>query len=154
MTREIILTQGKVALVDDEDYSTLSKYKWCAHKQKNTFYAVRQIPDGNGKQKQIKMHMEIAGTPKGLVTDHINGDGLDNRRVNLRIVTKRQNSQNRHHKKTSKYPGVSFRADLQKWQAYIKIESHQKHLGYFDDEEAAYHAYCGACALLGVEVLQ
>ena len=154
MTKEIPLTQGKVALVDDDDYEELSKFKWCAVKIKKWYYAVHYSPQNNSQSHQLYMHAVIAGTPVGMHTDHINGNGLDNRRENLRVVTCRQNQQNQHVITTSKYPGVHWHKRYQKWQAQIWIEGKNRFLGYFDDENDAYHAYCGACAALGVPVLK
>lgn len=92
MTKEIQLTQGKVTLVDDEDYEWLSQWKWCAKDGRNgNFYAFRA-----SKNKSTYMHRLILDTPKGKVTDHINGNGLDNRRINLRICSYRENSHNKN----------------------------------------------------------
>jgi len=94
MVREIRLTKGKVALVDDEDFDAIAEHKWCAvEKFRGCWYAVRGISTPHGV-RHIYMHRVIANPPKGMVTDHINGDGLDNRRSNIRIATKQQNSQN------------------------------------------------------------
>ncbi len=145
MTKEIPLTQGKIALVDDGDYPELSKYRWCVLKMGNTWYATRKSARVNGKYRTIYMHAVIAGTSKGMHTDHINGNGLDNRRENLRIVTKRQNAQNRHTPKTSKFPGVSWYKPGQKWNAKIYVNGKLHHLGYYDDEEEAARRYQIAC---------
>jgi hypothetical protein len=146
--KEIPLTQGKIALVDDEDFPELSKYRWYAHKDDNTWYAERHSPKIDGESHKIKMHRVIAGTPKGVDTDHINGDGLDNRRENLRIVTHRINQQNRHESKTSKYPGVSWDRRKRKWRADIRIGGKRRHLGLYPDEEIAGIVYTKACAAL------
>lgn len=146
--KEISLTQGKVAIVDDEDYPKLSQHKWYAAKQRTgNFYAVRQSPRVKGKrhQTQIWMHVVIFGTPKGMETDHINGNGLDNRRENLRVVTIRQNQQNRHQKKSSKYPGVFWSTRSGKWIARMRINGKQHHLGYFPVEGDAGNAYVKGC---------
>ena len=141
--KEIPLTQGKVAIVDDEDYKYLSQFKWCAHKVYNIFYAVRNIRE-DGKQKTLQMHTAILGRKDGFECDHINGNGLDNRRSNLRLVTHRQNEQNRHKKKTSKYPGIYWNKQNKKWEALIRINGKRIHLGLFNDEYKAYLAYCKA----------
>lgn len=143
--KEILLTQGKVALVDDEDYPELSKYRWCAHKDGNTYYAMRHSPTINGKRHTILMHVVISGTPKGMETDHINGNGLDNRRENLRVVTRRENTQNRHSPKSSKYPGVTWHKQRGKWMAYINVGSKQHYLGLYENEETAGIVYAMAC---------
>jgi len=86
--KEIPLTQGKVALVDAEDYDMLMKWKWFAHKDGNVFYATFSLKKDPVTKKRSKlwMHRVIMQTPDGMQTDHINGDGLDNRRKNLRNV--------------------------------------------------------------------
>lgn len=152
--KEIPLTRGKVALVDDEDYSELSKYRWCALKQGNTYYAVRASPcdPATHKSTLIKMHVVIAGTPHGMDTDHVSGNGLDNRRENLRVVTHRENCQNRHEVKTSKYPGVNWDKHARKWRARIQVNGKQHSIGYYDDEEAAARRYRIACDWQAIEL--
>ncbi len=152
MTREIPLTQGKVAIVDDEDFAELVKYRWCAIKSYNTYYAVRNSPRSYGKRHTIRMHAVILNPPQGMIIDHINGNGLDNRRENLRVVTTRQNQQNLHIPKSSRYPGVIWYKQTKRWQARIKINGRSKHLGYFKDEFEAATVYRVAHAVL-VEVL-
>jgi hypothetical protein len=88
----IPLTNGKVTLVDTDDYEKLTKYLWCVTKNRNTYYVHRTTCG-----KTETMHHAILGVPpKGLMIDHINGNGLDNRKCNLRIVTNRENCQNKH----------------------------------------------------------
>ena len=125
MTKEIPLTQGKVALVDDEDYEVLSKHMWYAQKNKNTYYALRNSPTDpvTHKRTTIHMHAVIAGTPPGRGTDHINGNGLDNRRGNIRVVNSRENGQNKHRPKSSKYTGVSWHKQSRKWEVGIQFNS-------------------------------
>lgn len=142
--KKIPLTQGKIAIVDDEDYKWLSKYKWHYHKG----YAARTCRK-TGRKRTIYMHREIMRTPEGFVTDHINGNKLDNRRVNLRICTKAQNNMNmkkfRSRKKAkhaSRYKGVYWRGGrTPKWSAEIRYKGKQIHLGYFETEEEAAKAY-------------
>lgn len=144
--KEILLTQGKVALVDDDDYNEISKYKWYAHKNRNTFYAHRteKIP----KRTIHQMHRIILNPRNGLQIDHIDGNGLNNQKSNLRLVTRRQNLQNSHIKKSSAFPGVLWYKQTKKWQAKIKISGRTRHLGYFKDELEAATAYRVACAVL------
>jgi hypothetical protein len=139
--KEIKLTQEKVALVDDEDFEYLSSFKWFAHKSFNTYYAVTT-------KKTIGMHHFIIGKPpKGLVTDHIDGDGLNNQKSNLRHVSVRENGQNLHIQKTSKYTGATLHRGG-KWMSQITINGKSKYLGLFDKEELAHLAYKKALVLL------
>jgi hypothetical protein len=100
--KEIFLNQGKVALVDDEDYGWLMKFKWSVSRE----YASR----GNGANKKIRMHREIMGAPSSAEVDHINGNTLDNRKSNLRVVTHSENMKNRKLNSNSKtgYKGVCY----------------------------------------------
>jgi len=88
--KKIKLSQGKHALVDSEDFEYLSQWKWCAEKRRHTFYAVRSQWIG-GKTKKTSMHRLLARTPRGMDTDHLNGNGLDNRKANLRSATRKEN---------------------------------------------------------------
>ena len=152
--KEIKLTQGKIAIVDDEDYEHLSGFKWHAQKNGNTFYARRGASIGNGKQKTIRMHREIFKVPDGLAMDHVNGNGLDNRKINLRIATSRQNSQNRHQSTTSKYPGVTWHVNRRKWQAQMHIDGVHRYLGLFPTEEEAFNKYKHMVHDIGEQILE
>jgi hypothetical protein len=135
MAKEIQLTQGKVTIVDDEDYEALAGVKWL---YLNRGYAARFTY--GPKRELLYMHRVITNAPAGLQADHINGDKLDNRRSNLRLCTDAQNQQNRRKwdgNYTSQYKGVSWYPRLQKWVA--QIAGH--HLGYFADEAEAALAY-------------
>lgn len=136
--KQIPLTQNKVALVDDEDWELVSQYKWYAHKCDNQFYARTNIYK-EGKRTLLSMHQLLTG---GKLIDHINGNGLDNRRENLRPCTTQQNGQNSTSRiGTSSYKGVSFDARRNKWFARIYVEKKNKFLGYFADEKIAAIAY-------------
>jgi len=143
--KEIKLTQGKVAVVDDKDYKWLNQHKWLAQKRRNTFYALRQIRLPNGKQRKIYMHREILGLKYGdkRQGDHKNHNGLSNWRDNIRICTSSQNSQNRDPYKncSSEYKGVCWRKDCNKWNTTIQIKGRPTHLGLFDSEIDAAKAY-------------
>jgi hypothetical protein len=141
----IELTKGQRTMVDDEDYNELNKYRWCAHKSPSnkTYYAIR-FSYVEGKQKRLHMHRVIMNTPDGMFTDHINGNGLDNRKYNLRICT---NSQNQHNTglrtdNTSGYKGVSWHKKDKKWLTAIQINKKRVYLGSFETAENAYTAYC------------
>jgi len=136
----IPLTQGYFAMVDDEDYKYLCEYKWRVDKQANTNYAARR----NGKQTTYYMHRQILNTPPDKEVDHINNNGLDNRRENLRICTLQQNKHNqkiRNDRKYSQYKGVTFRKDRKKWKAQIGVNNRHIHLGHFNKEIDAAVAY-------------
>ena len=144
--KEIQLTQGKVALVDDEDFEWLSQWSWSVSSKGGKLYALRRhgIKEG-GKGELITMHRVILGDVKGMDTDHIDGDGLNNQRSNLRICTRAENLRNRKkprvnneiYKGIKKYSGV-FRT---KWRAIIGHSGIVEHLGMFDTPEEAAHAY-------------
>lgn len=166
MVKKIPLTQGKFALVDDEDFEWLNQFKWHVQYQPTIdgFYARRNQYIGyfNGKQKQkmIFMHRLIMERVIGHelqrseFTDHINHDPVDNRRENLRIVSNRQNQQNQKNKKSSKYPGVYWYKQDKKWRAKIKLNGKSKHLGSFIDERDAAMAYERACrGIVGEELV-
>jgi AP2 domain len=141
--KQIPLTQGKVAVVDDEDFDRLSQFKWYAAKTKakysDRWYAVRgvRLPQG---PRQIFMHCEILGL-KGV--DHKDNDGLNNQRTNLRPATQNQQNQNRrkYPNCTSSFKGVRWRSDRNKWEAQITLADGQDYLGLFDSEESAAMAY-------------
>jgi len=142
--KEILLTQNKVVLVDNEDYEWLNKWKWYACKTKNIFYAIRTAYKNN-KSRTIRMHREILGLTfkDKLQVDHKNCDGLNNQKHNLRIATKSQNGMNRRVliEKTSKYKGVSWHKIHQKWRVRININSKSQYLGFFTGEIDAAKAY-------------
>lgn len=148
--KKIPLTRGMFAMVDDEDYEELSKYKWCVHNDKCTLYAKRAVSI-NGKHKTIVLHKAILGEiPNGYVIDHIDGNGLNNQRSNLRIVTMRQNMQNLHKTKSSIYPGVSWNKQTNKWRAIIGSSGQRS---YHDAEIDAFRAYYDYILSLGEDVL-
>ena len=136
--KEIQLTQGKVALVDDEDFEWLNQWRWL---YVSVGYAARM--SGTEKRKMIYMHTMILNTPKGMEGDHINADKLDNRRLNLRNCSHAENNQNNRLRSnnTSGYKGVSRTKSGLKWRAYIKYNYKRKHLGEFDNIEDAARAY-------------
>ena len=143
--KKIELTKGKVALVDDDDFDELSKHKWCVSKDGNNFYAIRSIKI-DGKKRTVKMHRVIMQTPKGMDTDHIDHDGLDNRKENLRICTHTENLMNtgKYKNNVSGYKGVSWDNSRSKWKSQIKFNKKIIILGRFTDKEEAYKAYCEA----------
>lgn len=141
--KEIRLTQGKVAIVDDEDFERLSEINW--HFAGG--YARRNKRLENGKRRMEFMHRIIAETPDGMFTDHINGNALDNRKCNLRNVSKAENAKNarKKAKASSKYKGVAFfkrdKDVIGKWVARIQVNGQVMRLGYFQSEIHAALAY-------------
>lgn len=154
--KEIILTRGKAAIVDDKNYDRIAKYKWFAMKHRNTFYGRRMLPSHNRSKDAILIHHEIMGKPPaGFIWDHKDGNGLNNTEDNLRLVTCRQNSQNKVNiKKTSKYPGVYWCKAAGKWQAQITINGKNNYLGRFPIEDDAGAAYRAAVERLGETIIQ
>ena len=152
--RRIPLTQGKYTIVDVEDYEKLAKYKWFAVRSERGYYAVRMTKAKKGsrvRQKGVRMHRAIMGVPEGKIMDHINHNGLDNRRANLRVATRRENTWNKRKQRgncSSKYKGVTWLKSMGKWQARIVCKGRAIFLGYFDDEKAAERAYDAKAAEL------
>lgn len=140
--KEIRLTQGKVALVDDEDFEYLNSFKWWARKCKGqqTFYAVRhQYP-----KSIVFMHNQILGIqPGNIFCDHIDLNGLNNQKYNLRIATKSQNNANKRSSvgSFSKFRGVSFHKRDKVWQANAGKDGKQIYIGVFKTETEAALAY-------------
>lgn len=148
--KEIKLTQGFVAMVDDEDYHRLSAYRWYTQKSKHGLYYARRNHRGHdGKTRAVYMHREITGAAAGECVDHINHNTLDNRGVNLRTCTQSENmkNQNSHRGSSSKYLGV-YRHKCGKWQAHIRTGGNLKYLGLFESDiiAAAALKYHGAFA--------
>ncbi len=121
--RRIPLSLGKYAIVDDADFKAVSRHKWHAHKHPNsrTWYAIRNIRLANGKRTVLPLHRDLMMPPKGLCVDHVNGNGLDNRRANLRVCTHAENCRNSAKKgTTSRFRGVFWCKGKRKWAASIK----------------------------------
>jgi hypothetical protein len=140
MSRDIPLTKGKVAIVDDEDYEWLSQWKWhCSH-----VYAVRRPYYGpNKKRRLIYMHRLILNTPDDMEVDHINLNGLDNRRCNIRNCTRSQNVENTSVRRdnNSGKKGVGWKKSNQKWIARINQNGKHIHIGCYDNLDEAADAY-------------
>lgn len=137
----IKLTQGYKAIVDDDLFDYLNQWKWCYARG----YAMRRVYTGTGRKNNsgynVYMHSLVLHPDKGMFADHISGDGLDNRRSNLRLCNKIQNAQNRRITKvnTSGYKGVTKKNN--KWCARITVNRKLIHLGYFNDKKEAAKAY-------------
>ena len=133
----IQLTQGLTCELDDADMSLVQPYKWCAHKGRYTFYAATTI-----NKKTVHMHRLLAGKP-GMVVDHLDGNGLNNRRANLRPCSRRENSIHSRKRKTadstSVYRGVY--ALCGRWSSRIVCHGKTYFLGLYHSEKAAAIAY-------------
>jgi len=141
--RRIPLTRGQFAIVDPEDYERLSKYKWFLSCSPTGSYAARWQRNRHGRKK-IWMHRELIDIPNGMVCDHISGNGLDNRKANLRPATVSQNLCNRPKRKDptrSKYKGLEWDKRQRKWKARIQHNGRRIYLGSFAGEIEAAQAY-------------
>lgn len=138
--KAIRLKEGKVILLDDEDYDLLSRYKWHACKSKHTYYAERKVGG-----KTVLMHRQILGLQykDGKITDHIDGNGLNNQRSNIRCCSMKENNRNRRKIKTcsSQYKGVHFHKGGGNWQVNIKVNGKRIYLGCHKNEEVAGQIY-------------
>jgi hypothetical protein len=144
--KEIPLSKGAVAIVDDDTYEELSKYKWCIN---NNGYAVRATPGRRDEKRPlIMMHRSIMVLNHGDArdVDHIDGNKLNNQRSNLRICTRAENLRNRkkNSNNSSGYKGVCWHKAMGKWHARIMHDYHYHDLGFFADAEMAHAAYCKA----------
>jgi hypothetical protein len=141
--KEIPLTQGKVAIVDDEDFDELNRYKWCADRGFGTWYAHRGGRTVDGvRGPKVKMHKQILVAPVGMEIDHINGDGLDNRRCNLRVATRRLNRYNVHTRNETRMGlplGVAIirKRSRIRFRARVGINGHDTYIGQYATPEEA-----------------
>ena len=137
---------GRVALVDDEDYDLVMQYRWNVHECNRSSpcgpYAVTHGPRSPGNRPTIRMHNLIIGFS---FVDHINHDGLDNRRENLRSASNQDNNRNRRKvmRGHSQFKGVT-RAHKTRWTARIRVNGRSVWLGYFRSEVDAALAYDAA----------
>jgi len=133
--RRIPLAGGHFVLVDAADFEWLNRYTWSAH---GAGYAVR-----HEKGKTIFMHREIMNAPKGMVVDHADGNKRNNCRCNLRVCTHSENNHNKAKRigSSSRFKGVSYSKDRDKWLAGLSFHGERLVLGTFDDEIEAAHRY-------------
>jgi hypothetical protein len=135
--------KGLYALIDDDDYERVSVYKWWVMRPKHTMYVYTQIDD-NGRKKTIMLHRFIMNvSDPNVEVDHINGNGLDNRKENLRLCFNGENNRNSrpHRNSSSKYKGVCWHKKNKKWQADIYVNGKHIYLGQYDSEIEAAKAY-------------
>ena len=141
LVRKVKLTQDKVALIDDEDYERANQHTWCAFRSYGgKFYAQCRV----SKTRTISLHRFIMNALKSkLEVDHIDGNPLNNRKSNLRLVTHAQNQRNfkKFKTNTSGYKGVAWHKARRKWRAYIVLNAKQRHLGLFTSKIRAAKAY-------------
>ena len=137
--KEIRLSMGQIALVDDEDFEFLNQRKWYALKRKYTFHAARHNELKRPFNRNVYMHREILSLQKGEICDHKDMNGLNNQRSNLRKCTKAQNAMNIN--PYVKYKGVSWCKQANNWRAYIVLNNKQIHIGVFKNEDDAALAY-------------
>lgn len=131
---EVPLANGRgVALIVDEDAPLVAGRRWCLHRVRGTDYA--------RSTDKLYLHRLLLGLERGdrRTVDHINGNGLDNRRSNLRVCTHAENQQNRHRQagRTSRYRGVSWWSTRRKWTVRVKVQGVVYHGGHYDDEDEA-----------------
>ena len=141
--KQIQLTKGHFAAVDDDDFEWASKLKWFYAKG----YAVRNSQTDRG-QRHVYLHRMIANTIEGMLTDHVSGNKLDNRKSNLRTCSARENCRNTTKRRDNKtgFKGVYFKKQHGKFVAQIQTGENpsQTHLGYFSTAEEAGEAYKSA----------
>lgn len=128
-------------LCDDQDLAELEQHSWCARQQGTNWYALTNVRK-KGRKTMISAHRLLLHPPKHLQVDHINHNGLDNRRCNLRVCTRQGNQQNRIAQiATSEFKGVSWHEHSKKWLARIKVDKRIHHLGMYESELHAARAY-------------
>ncbi len=137
------LTKGYEAIIDAADVYLVGKQNWHAAVNARTVYALTNIRKPNGKWTTMKMHRLIAATPENLDTDHIDGNGLNNRRSNLRHATTAENMRNTgaQRSNTSGFKGVYWNKSCGKWQSSIAVNGKRHHLGLHDTAEMAFFVY-------------
>ena len=145
--KDIPLTRGLVALVDDEDYELVDAFKWYVHR---TGYVIRNVPhpEMTGKRIHLPIHRFIMGLPFGdsREVDHIDGNPLNNQRANLRVCTGKENARNKRTPTKSRagLKGVYWRESRKKWIAQITVNGVHTYLGSYNTPEEAHAAYCEA----------
>ncbi len=139
------LTRGYEAVIDTQDVPMVGEWNWYAETRRHGVYARRDEQVGDIRLR-IYLHRQILGNPNGLQIDHIDGNGLNNLRSNIREATAEQNAHNQRisPKNKSGFKGVSWNRRDAKWQSFIRAGGKHLGLGSFDTPEAAHAAYCDA----------
>lgn len=141
MCKEIPLSREQVALVDSADYDWLTQYKWCLD---HNGYVCRMVNEGDYRhRRKVLLHRFILDAPSHLQVDHINHCLLDNRRCNIRLVTREQNRANSRPNRngTSRYKGVYWHKPTGRWYATINVSGGKQHIGSYASEADAAAAY-------------
>ncbi len=141
--KTIPLSQGQVAIIDDEDFNWVNQYKWSFQRNRRTGYAVRSVKY-HGKQTRSPLHREVLGLgPGDPEVDHRDGNGLNCTKDNLRMATRQQNQRNqrKHLGTSSQFKGVCWDKANRKWLAQIQVDGYLEYLGRFDAELTAARAY-------------
>lgn len=145
------LTRDYVAIIDAADASEVGRHNWHALVRGKQVYAGRQVwQKGKNRSELVLLHRQLTNPTDGVLVDHRDGDGLNNRRVNLRQVNRAQNAWNAtgHHDSTSGLKGVSWISDRKVWRAEICRNGKRLHLGSFQTPEEAHAAYAAAAVNL------
>lgn len=142
--KELVLASGKVLIIDSSDYDKVSKYAWHSKKSRSTYYAVHKSYTSSGSLV-IPMHRYILDAPKGSIIDHKNGNGLDNRRANLRFVTRQYNRANslENKNKLDSLPKGVYKSKSKRnpYRAVLRTNGKNYHLGYYPTISEAHIAY-------------
>ena len=130
-------------LFSEEDRELVESRSWFINIQPRTQYVCTHVKQPDGSFKQKKLHQLIMQPPKGMVVDHINHCGTDNRRENLRVCSKHENNmgRNKNAKGSSRYKGVTLHKQTNKWRAQFQVNKKRVGIGYFTSEEEAARAY-------------
>jgi hypothetical protein len=140
--KEIRPNNSETIFVDDENYDRLSRYRWSVLKTKWGRYAFRRVQQNN-IIKYFYMHRELTDAPPFKQVDHIDGNGLNNQRKNLRLCTNQENARNSclRSNSTSGFKGVSWARHARAWRASLMVGGKINHIGYFKNKESAARAY-------------
>jgi hypothetical protein len=141
--RKIYIGEGEFTIVDQQIYYQLGHLKWSVCGNDKNVYAARLIKKTACGLRSIYLHREIMNPPKGILVDHRNGNGLDNRRANLRLATRSQNSANKRKRKntSSRFIGVNFNKTAARWYVFVKKNEKRYWVGSFVNEIDAGRAY-------------